>query len=78
MCRHLILTNCENPNIISLAPIFGNKRHDENSVFLRGNRGFIYESKMAAKRRIREHLKFYLQSEICRPILAIMHFSDSL
>ena len=38
VCRHLILTNCNNPNIISLAPIFWNTRHDENSVLLRGNR----------------------------------------
>ena len=71
MCRHLILTNGNNPNIISLAPFVWNKRHDENSVFLRENRRFVYESKMAAKRRIwGANLKFDLQSESCR--LAIM------
>ena len=43
--------NCNNPKIISLAPMFSNNLHDENSVFLRGNRRFVYKSKMAAKER---------------------------
>ena len=71
-------SNCNNPKIISLAPIFSNNLHEENSVFLRGNRGFVYKSKMAVKRRIRgANSKFEIQSESYRPILAIMHFCDS-
>ena len=44
-------SNCNNPKIISLAPMFSNiyNLRDENSVFLRGNRRFVYKSKMAAK-----------------------------
>ena len=50
----------------------------KNRVFkLRGNQRFVYKSKMATKIRVQvANLKFDLQSESYRSILAIMHFCD--
>ena len=47
-------------------------------MFLRGNQRFLYIGKMATKRRVcLANLKFDLQSESYRSILAIVYFCDA-
>ena len=59
-------------------PGSSNILQNKNRVFLRGNQRFVYKSKIATKKRVCvASLKFYLQSESYRSILAIIHFCDT-
>ena len=68
--RHLILSNCNNPKIIPLVPTVWNKLQSKNRVFLRGNRRFVYKSKIATKRIVCYTAVFSVVTQRSSPLTA--------